>query len=180
MEGHVRTLAEDLTPRDADHPERLAPVAEYIEAQFARHTDRLADQPYAVEGTTVRNVIACFGPETGERIIVGVHHNTAGPYPGADDNASGVAGLLELARLLDGVTLPGPVDLVSYPLEEPPYFYTDEMGSAVHAQALKEQGAAVRAMLALEMIGYNPRAEEGRSWVCRRRSCQDRVESSRN
>jgi len=154
LEGHVRTLAEDLTPRDADHPERLAPVAEYIEAQFARHTDRLADQPYAVEGTTVRNVIACFGPETGERIIVGVHHDTAGPHPGADDNASGVAGLLELAQLLDGVTLQGPVDLVSYPLEEPPYFSRNEMGSAVHAQALKEQGVAVRAMLALEMIGY--------------------------
>jgi hypothetical protein len=52
------------------------------------------------------------------------------------------------------VTLQGPVDLVSYPLEEPPYFSRNEMGSAVHAQALKEQGVAVRAMLALEMIGY--------------------------
>ena len=154
LKAHVRTQAEDLTPRDAHHPERLAPVADYIEEQLSPHTTRLTDQPYTVDGTAVRNVIARFGPETGARIVVGAHHDTAGPYPGADDNASGVAGLLELARLLDGSTLPCPVELVSYPLEEPPYFYTDQMGSAVHARALKEQGVKVRAMLALEMIGY--------------------------
>ncbi len=154
LAAHVRTLAEDLTPRDAGHPERLAPVADYIEAQLAPHADRRSDQPYTVEGTTVRNVIARFGPETGERVVVGAHYDTAGPHPGADDNASGVAGLLELARLLDGADLPCPIELVSYPLEEPPYFYTNQMGSAVHARALQEQDAAVRAMLSLEMIGY--------------------------
>jgi len=152
LQTHVRTLAEDLTPRDADHPERLAPVADYIEAQLAPHTDRLDDQPYQVDGVTVRNVIARFGPGTGDRIIVGAHHDTAGPYPGADDNASGVAGLIELARLLAKDDLSFPVDLVSYPLEEP--FYTNQMGSAVHATALKERGVSVRAMLSLEMIGY--------------------------
>jgi Zn-dependent M28 family amino/carboxypeptidase len=154
LKAHVRTLAKDLTPRDADHPERLAPVADYIEAQLAPHTNRLTDQPYTVDGVTVRNVIARFGPETGARIVIGAHHDTAGPYPGADDNASGVAGLLELARLLDGADLSCPVDLVSYPLEEPPYFYTDQMGSAVYARALKKQDVAVRVMLSLEMIGY--------------------------
>lgn len=154
LRTHVRVLAEDLTPRDADHPERLAPVADYVEAQLSPHASRLIDQPYLVDGTTVRNVIARFGPETGRRIVVGAHYDTAGPYPGADDNASGVAGLLELARLLDGAVLPCPVDLVGYPLEEPPYFYTNQMGSAVHAQSLKEQGVEVRAMLSLEMIGY--------------------------
>lgn len=154
LEQHVRTLAEDLTPRDADHPERLAPVAAYIEEQLAPHTDRLTDQPYTVAGTTVRNVIARLGPDTEARIVIGAHYDTAGPYPGADDNASGVAGLLELARLLDGAHLPMMVELVSYPLEEPPHFYTDQMGSAVHAQSLKEKGVDVRAMLALEMIGY--------------------------
>lgn len=154
LEVHVRTLAEDLVPRDADHPERLAPVADYIEAELAPHTDRLTDQPYTVDGATVRNVIARFGPGAGARIVVGAHHDTAGPYPGADDNASGVAGLLELARLLDGTDLSCPVELVSYPLEEPPYFYTNQMGSAVHARSLKNEGVEVRAMLSLEMIGY--------------------------
>ncbi len=164
LRAHVRTLAEDLTPRDADHPERLAPVAAYIEAELALHSDRRSDQPYTVEGTTVRNVIARFGPDTGPRIVIGAHHDTAGPYPGADDNASGVAGLLELARLLDGAALPCPVELVSYPLEEPPYFYTHQMGSAVHARALKAQGVAVRAMLSLEMIGYFTDAPRSQSF----------------
>ncbi len=154
LEAHVRTLAGDLTPRDADHPERLAPVADYIEAQLAPHTERLSGQPYAVDGAAVRNVIARFGPEAGARIVVGAHYDTAGPYPGADDNASGVAGLLELARLLDGADLPCPVELVGYPLEEPPYFYTNQMGSAVHARSLRKQNVEVRAMLSLEMIGY--------------------------
>lgn len=154
LEEIIRTLAEDLTPRDADHPARLPPVADYIEAQLAPHASRLKDQCYSVAGATVRNVIAGFGPETGARIVIGAHYDTAGPYPGADDNASGVAGLIELARLLDGASLACPVELVSYPLEEPPYFSTPNMGSAVHARALKEQGAPVRAMLSLEMIGY--------------------------
>ncbi len=154
LRAHVRTLAEDLTPRDAGHPGRLGPVADYIEAELSVHTNRIDDQTYGVDGAVVRNVIARFGPKAGARIVVGAHYDTAGPYPGADDNASGVAGLLELARGLDGTDLPCPVELVSYPLEEPPYFSTNQMGSAVHAQSLEEGGVEVRAMLSLEMIGY--------------------------
>lgn len=154
LEAHVRMLAEDLVPRDADHPERLSPVADFIEGELAAHTERIDDQPYAVDGACVRNVIARFGPQDGARIVVGAHYDTAGPYPGADDNASGVAGLLELARLLAAEDLPGPVELVAYPLEEPPYFYTYDMGSSVHARSLREDDVDVRAMLSLEMIGY--------------------------
>lgn len=170
LESHVRTLAEDLTPRDAEHPERLAPVAEYIEAQLAPYADRLRDQPYEVDNTTVRNVMGHFGPESGERIVIGAHYDTAGPHPGADDNASGVAGLVELARLLHRETLSSPVELVSYPLEEPPYFYTRQMGSFIHARSLKEQDVAVRAMLSLEMIGYftdDPKSQQFPLFVLR-------------
>jgi Zn-dependent M28 family amino/carboxypeptidase len=115
---------------------------------------RVETQPFAAGSMTVRNVRAFVGPATAERIVIGAHYDAAGPYPGADDNASGVAGLLELARLLDGDALPMKVELVSYPLEEPPFFGTDRMGSAVHAASLRDEGADVRAMLALEMIGY--------------------------
>jgi Zn-dependent M28 family amino/carboxypeptidase len=115
---------------------------------------RVEKQPYAVGSTTVRNVRAFVGPETPERVVIGAHYDAAGPYPGADDNASGVASLLELARLLDDGALSTQVELVSYPLEEPPFFGTDRMGSAVHAAALNDEGVDVRAMLALEMIGY--------------------------
>jgi Zn-dependent M28 family amino/carboxypeptidase len=100
------------------------------------------------------NVIASFGPEKGERIIVGAHYDTAGALPGADDNASGVAALIELAHLLNKTTLARRVDLVAYTLEEPPYFRTEYMGSAVHVKMLQKQNVQVRMMMALEMIGY--------------------------
>jgi Zn-dependent M28 family amino/carboxypeptidase len=76
------------------------------------------------------------------------------PLPGADDNASGVAGLLELAPLLSNSEFPIQVELVAYTLEEPPFFRSEAMGSAVHAASLKRQGVVVRAMFSLEMIGY--------------------------
>jgi Zn-dependent M28 family amino/carboxypeptidase len=73
-------------------------------------------------------------------VVVGAHYDAAGPYPGADDNASGVAGLLELAALLGKSDLSGTVELVAYPLEESPFFRTSQMGSAIHANALRQEG----------------------------------------
>jgi Zn-dependent M28 family amino/carboxypeptidase len=88
--------------------------------------------------------------------VIGAHYDVAGDTPGADDNASGVAGLLELGRLLHqyAVPLKYPIMLVVFPLEEPPFFNTRFMGSAVHAQSLAKQGQTVRLMICLEMIGY--------------------------
>ena len=78
-----------------------------------------------------------------------------GEQPGADDNGTGVAALLELARLLGQQThLPYRVDLVAYTLEEPPFFRTPQMGSYVHAASLRQAGVPVRGMVALEMLGY--------------------------
>lgn len=154
LEKHVRMLAETFVPRSSDHPETLSRVADYIHAHFKEAGARVKEQSYMARGSTYRNVLAYFGPETDERLIVGAHYDAAGPYPGADDNASAVAGLLELARMLSGAELPLTVELAAYPLEEPPYFLTAQMGSAVHARSLKESGVPVQAMLCLEMIGY--------------------------
>jgi Zn-dependent M28 family amino/carboxypeptidase len=164
LETHVRMLSETLTPRDAGHPENLDRVAAYLRKAFTEAGGRVTDQPYRVGRTTYRNVVADFGPASNERIVIGAHYDTAGPYPGADDNASGVAGLLELARLLSGSDLPLTVELVAYTLEEPPYFRTQYMGSAVHAQALKAAGVKLRAMLSLEMIGYFTDAPDSQSF----------------
>lgn len=154
LETHVRTLSQSFVPRDESHPENLDRCAAYIRREFERANARVSDQPFTVDGKTYRNVIAHFGPETKEMVVVGAHYDTAGPLPGADDNASGVAGLLELARLLGNRQLPMRVELVAYTLEEPPFFSSEQMGSAMHAKALKREGAVVRVMFSLEMIGY--------------------------
>ena len=131
-------------------------TAEYIKKSLQETRARISEQEFEVDGEKFRNVIATFGPEDGERIIVGAHYDTVQETPGADDNASGVAGILELAHMLDQYqpVLPFRVDLVAFALEEPPYFRTDKMGSAIHAAQLAKDKVKVRAMIALEMIGY--------------------------
>ncbi|WP_244543132.1 M28 family peptidase [Cellulophaga fucicola] len=85
---------------------------------------------------------------------MGAHYDVYGDQEGADDNASGVAGLLELARLLAKEKLDYRIDFVAYTLEEPPFFRTEKMGSYVHANYLKENSITVKGMICLEMIGY--------------------------
>ena len=154
LETHVRKLSIEFTPRDESHIENLDRTAAYIMNEFSQTTQSVSESPYRVQGKWYRNVIAQFGPDSEERIIVGAHYDTAGPLPGADDNASGVAGLLELARLLGQHPPPIRVELVAFSLEEPPFFRTTGMGSSVHAESLRKQGARVRVMMSLEMIGY--------------------------
>ncbi len=154
LRRHVEALTR-ISPRDSDHPENLERAAAYIRSAFGRTGVRVHDQPFQVRGRTYRNVIAELGPETGPLLVVGAHYDTFGgfePNPGADDDASGIAGLLELARLLDGRRLIFRVELVAYANEEPPWFGSPWMGSAVHARSLK--GQDMRGMICLEMIGY--------------------------
>ncbi len=153
LRRHVQTLSVSLAPRDESHVENLDRVANYIQREFEKSNGRVSVQRYDLNGKNYRNVIVCFGPETAERIVVGAHYDAAGPFPGADDNASGVAGVIELAHLL-GAQMPlMEVELVAFTLEEPPYFQTANMGSAVHAASLRREGAKVRMMFSLEMIG---------------------------
>jgi Zn-dependent M28 family amino/carboxypeptidase len=151
LEAHVRMLSERLVPRDVAHPENLDRVAAYISSELARAGGHMGEQTFELGGHTYRNVVAAFGPASEEIVVVGAHYDTAGPYPGADDNASGVAGLIELGRLLGGAKLASRVLLVGFTLEEPPH---ELKGSSVHAAALKAAGTKVRAMLSLEMLGY--------------------------
>lgn len=164
LEAHVRKLSIELGPRDEGHIENLDRVAAYIKDEFSQTTAQVSEQVYRVQGNTYRNVVADFGPESAERIIVGAHYDTAGPLPGADDNASGVAGLIELARLLGRQQPPLRVQLVAFSLEEPPYFRTTGMGSSVHATSLRNQNVQVRVMISLEMIGYFSDAPNSQSF----------------
>lgn len=154
LEAHVRKLSVELSPRDVGHTDNLDRTAAYVATELRQTGATVAEQTYRVEGASFRNIIADFGPETTERIVVGAHYDAAGALPGADDNASGVAGLIELARLLSSQPPPMRVELVAFSTEEPPYFRTTGMGSSVHAESLRNANVKVRAMLSLEMIGY--------------------------
>lgn len=154
LEAHVRKLAVDFSPRDINHLENLDLAAAYIASELTQAGGSISEQRYRVENRSFRNVIARFGPDTPERIVVGAHYDAFGALPGADDNASGVAGLIELARLLGAHPPALRIDLVAFSTEEPPYFGTTGMGSSVHALSLRKENASVRAMLSLEMIGY--------------------------
>ena len=154
LQTHVQTLASVSAPRSYPRIENLDRAADYIHAEFAKSSAIVTEQVYTMDGSNFRNISATFGPAQGERVVVGAHYDSFGQLPGADDNASGVAGLLELSRLLSNSTLKNPVELVAFTLEEPPFFRLDVMGSAKHAAALKKSGVKLRAMLCLEMIGY--------------------------
>lgn len=156
LRQHLQFLTTTPQPRNYQHPAVLDSVAAYIQSQLrAAGAREIGTQPYAVRGQNYQNVLGSFGSLEGPRLIIGAHYDVCGDQPGADDNGTGVAALLELARLLGQQTaLPYRIDLVAYTLEEPPFFRTQSMGSYVHAASLKVAGVPVRGMVALEMLGY--------------------------
>lgn len=154
LKNHVDFLCGTPDFRNYRNMESLNLAAEYISGVFALYSDRVDHQVYEVEGKEYKNVVASFGPEDGERYIIGAHYDVCYDQPGADDNASGVAGLLEIARILSENEPEIRVDLVAYTLEEPPFFRSFEMGSARHAQYCSQNNIDVKAMICLEMIGY--------------------------
>ena len=154
LKQHLLAITNTAQPRNHQHTESLNQVADYIRNEFEQLNGNVQEQTYTVAGSEYRNIIRSVGPTDAPRLVVGAHYDVCGDQPGADDNASGVAGLLELARLLQKHTLPFRVDFVAYTLEEPPYFRTEHMGSYVHAKSLSGQQTRVMGMISLEMIGY--------------------------
>ena len=170
LKAHVRFFSDPSFPRNYVHTENLDRAAAYIRNQLEQAKGELSYQSYEMKGKTYRNVIALFGPDTEERIVVGAHYDAFGELPGADDNASGVAGLIELAFLLGSTSLPIRVELVGFTLEEPlgpeepGTFRTQYGGSAVHATSLRKRGIPIRVMFSLEMIGFFSDAENSQSY----------------
>ncbi len=170
LEGHVKHLSVDLYPRSFDQFHNIEMSAQYILNELKASGAAVTIQNITVQETIYKNIIARFGPESGPSLIIGAHYDSYGNTstdtklpvgytvathtPGADDNASGVAGLLELSRLLGRSHQTRPIELVAYALEEPPHFRTRHMGSVRHAQSLKAAKRNVVLMLSLEMIGY--------------------------
>jgi hypothetical protein len=141
-------------PRYYRNVDMLDTVANRIQTAMLNYTSSVSVQPFTVNNAEYKNIIASFGPVDAKRIVVGAHYDVCSEQDGADDNASGVAGILELARLLQNKTLKYRIDLVAYSLEEPPFFATENMGSFIHAKSLHDAKADVLGMVSLEMIGY--------------------------
>lgn len=134
----------------------LEKAAAFIEEEFKEIGLSVKNQYWSVSGKKYRNVIASYNTDKKERLIIGAHYDVCGDQAGADDNASGVAGLLEIARLIakNKPLLNYRVDFVAYSLEEPPHFGTEQMGSFIHAKSLKDNNIPVIGMFCFEMIGY--------------------------
>ncbi|RHX78775.1 M28 family peptidase [Leptospira yasudae] len=156
IENHIKNIIKGGDFRNFYSEKNLRNSMYYIESQFALNKIESKRQSYKVNGTEYHNILASVGPKNSEKIIIGAHYDVAGEQQGADDNASGVAGLLEIARILkqNENKLKYNFELVAFTLEEPPYFRTENMGSYVHAKSLSDKKEKVKFMISLEMIGY--------------------------
>ncbi len=153
---HVQTLAGDIGERNLERYPALLEAAGYIERTFTDLGYARADEPFESRGRPVRNIVAEKRGDSAAAgiVLVGAHYDSVPGSPGANDNASGVAALLELARLLADQPLPCTVRYVAFVNEEAPYFGSPQMGSLVHAEGARARAERIRAMLSLETIGY--------------------------
>lgn len=154
IKNHLTAITKTDKFRTYKDTAQLNKTAEYIRTIFSKYSDSITIQNYIVDDHLYQNIICSFGTENKKRIIVGAHYDVCGKQEGADDNASGTVGLLELARLLKGQKLNYRIDLVAYSTEEPPFFGSTAMGSYTHAKSLSDNKTDVYGMVCLEMIGY--------------------------
>ena len=152
----VEALCGTKVPRSINRPEGLAEAERYLLTTWKALGLSVRTQEFTVDGRTFRNHSVLFGSEQAERVVIGAHYDVYSDLPGADDNASGVAAVLELSRLLQTrkPTLPHAIELVAWTNEEPPFFATEAMGSVAHAKALKQNAVPVKLVVSVEMIGY--------------------------
>jgi Zn-dependent M28 family amino/carboxypeptidase len=153
LQDHVRHLSETLGDRSIYRPQALQAAEEYVRQSFTDMGYISERQCFLYLGQEVANIIAGRPAATGYYIL-GAHFDTVAGTPGADDNASGVAVLLETARLTKDLSPPRPWVFIGFTTEEPPAFGTPHMGSRVYARQAKKQGHTINGMLCLEMVGY--------------------------
>ncbi len=156
LRRHIQVLAADIGERNVWREDTLETAAEYIETALQAAGYAVSSQVFSVQATGVRNLEAILeGHSPAEDIVViGAHYDTVPGSPGANDNGSGVAALLEIARLLAGEPLARSLRFVAFVNEEAPFFYSKEMGSYRYADRARERGEKISAMLSLETIGY--------------------------
>lgn len=153
---HVDMLAGVIGPRHPGKRGTMAATAAYIESEFRSIGLAVTRETYDVRGQPTDNLVVNIPGErsSNDTVILGAHYDSTPETPGADDNGSAVAVLIETARMLKDIRPKRTVRFVAFACEESPYFHTGEMGSMVHAQGCKRRQENVVAMLCLEMVGY--------------------------
>ena len=157
LRREVRRLAVDIGERNVgNRPQQLSQAADYIEAQFKAAGCGVKRQEYEVSGATCYNLAAEIAGKTrpGEIVVVGAHYDTVVGTPGANDNTSGDAGTIALARRFSGRTSDRTLRFLAFVNEEPPYFQTEKMGSRVYARQCRQDHDNIVAMLSLETLGW--------------------------
>lgn len=181
LRRHVDRLAGLIGSRHTGRPSSLNAAASLIERELSQSGHVVERQPYRIDELEVANLVAEMpgkSPSAGI-VVLGAHYDTVDTTPGADDNASAVAVMLEVARILRGRQFRRTIRFVAFTCEEPPYFHLCDMGSQVYARACRERGEHIAGMICLEMLGYfvdepgsqqvPPGFPKLLRWVCPRR-----------
>jgi len=158
----VHFLSVELGERTIRKYDHLNHAKYYIKDYFEKYGHKSLEDKYMAEGWEVSNVVAEIrGYDQPDSIIVlGAHYDTVEDTPGADDNGSAIAGLLELYRLLAAFRYKKTIRFVAFTLEEPPFFSTDLMGSMQYASGCRKRNENIELMVCLEMIGYGSKKHE--------------------
>jgi Zn-dependent M28 family amino/carboxypeptidase len=153
---HVDRLAGLIGPRYLQKPKTIQATIGYIQGQWSGMGYKSSHECYDALGDQATNLIVeqSGTKRADEIILLGAHYDTVYSTPGADDNASAVAVLLEVSRLLREHPSKRTIRYVAFACEEPPYFNVDAMGSQYHARQARLRGDKIRGMLCLEMVGY--------------------------
>jgi len=157
LRRHVQRLAGDIGERHVGRPQALRAASEYIEKELRSYGYAPGEQRFEARGVTVRNLDAELRGtrDPASILIVGAHYDSAPGTPGANDNGSGVGATLVLARRLVGGSSPGQtVRFVFWTNEEPPFFQTELMGSALYARRCRDRNERIAGVLSLETLGY--------------------------
>ena len=156
LQRDVEKLAGEIGERNVGHYRSLAAAADFLEASFTKSGYDACRQGYNIAGVACYNIeVEIQGSDRmDEVVIIGAHYDSVDGSPGANDNATGAAAVLALARLFAGGKTSRTLRFVEFVNEEPPYFRSSKMGSVVYARQCHERGEKIVAMLSLETIGY--------------------------
>jgi Zn-dependent M28 family amino/carboxypeptidase len=154
LKSDVQTLAGEIGERNMARYPQLNAAADFIEGSFSRAGLHPRRDSYEVRGQACHNIEAEIPGTRPDVVLIGAHYDSVFGSPGANDNGSGVAALLALARRFAGKPAQQTLRFVAFVNEEPPYFLTEQMGSFVYAGRCKGHGDRISAMISLETIGY--------------------------